>query len=93
MANSWVIFPFLITIPCTSSIVQIIFSFWSFEVSEDIMRNQNLILGLDSFYKQITFLVSIWFISVFVLTELLSNNIAVFSFGSFRQVYRVNDED
>ena len=26
--------------PRTSSIVQIIYSFWSFEISEDILRNQ-----------------------------------------------------
>ena len=29
--------------PRTSSIVQIIFSFWSFEIGEDILRNQNLL--------------------------------------------------
>ena len=34
---------------CTSSIVQIIFSFWSFEISEGILRNQKLIISLDSF--------------------------------------------
>ena len=28
------------TSPCTSSIEQIIFSFWSFEISGDILRNQ-----------------------------------------------------
>ena len=35
--------------PRTSSIVQIIFSFWSFEISENILRNQKIIIGLDSF--------------------------------------------
>ena len=35
--------------PRTLSIVQVIFSFWSFEISEDILRNQNLIIGQDSF--------------------------------------------
>ena len=30
--------------PRTSSIVQVIFSFWCFEISEDILRNQNLLL-------------------------------------------------
>ena len=35
-----------------SSIVQIIFSFWSFEISEGILRNQKLIIGLDSFSNQ-----------------------------------------
>ena len=32
--------------PRTSSIVQIIFSFWSFEISGDILRNQKIIIGL-----------------------------------------------
>ena len=35
--------------PRTSSIVQITFSFWSFEISEGILRNQKIIIGLDSF--------------------------------------------
>ena len=38
--------------PRTSSIVQFIFSFWSFEISEDILRNQKLIIGQDSFSNQ-----------------------------------------
>ena len=38
--------------PRTSSIVQAIFSFWSFEISEDILRNQKLIIGQDSFSNQ-----------------------------------------
>ena len=37
--------------PRTSSIVQIIFSFWS-EIKEDILRNQNIIIGLDSYSNQ-----------------------------------------
>ena len=35
--------------PRTSSIVQIIFSFWSFEIGEGILRYQKLIIGLDTF--------------------------------------------
>ena len=35
-----------------SSIVQIIFSFWSFEIRDRILRNQNIIIGLDSFSNQ-----------------------------------------
>ena len=35
--------------PRTSSIVQIIFSFWTLEISEGILRNQKIIIGLDSF--------------------------------------------
>ena len=38
--------------PRTSSIVQIIFSFWSFEISGGILTNQKIINGLDSFFKQ-----------------------------------------
>ena len=38
--------------PRTSSKVQVIFSFWSFEISEDILRNQKLIIGQDSFSNQ-----------------------------------------
>ena len=33
-------------------IVQIIFSFWSFEISEGIRRNQKIIIGLDLFSNQ-----------------------------------------
>ena len=32
--------------------VQIIFSSWPFEISEDILRNQKLIICLDSFPNQ-----------------------------------------
>ena len=35
--------------PRTSSIVQIIFSFWAFEISDDILGNQKIILNLDTF--------------------------------------------
>ena len=38
--------------PRTSSIVQIIFSFWSFEISKGILRNQKFITGLDLFSNQ-----------------------------------------
>ena len=36
----------------TSPIVQILFSSWSFESSEDILRNQKFIIGLDLFSNQ-----------------------------------------
>ena len=42
----------------TSSKVQLIFSFWSFEISEDILRNQKFIIGQDSFSNQC--LIYIW---------------------------------
>ena len=35
--------------PRTSFIVQIIFSIWSFEISEGILRNRKIIIGLDTF--------------------------------------------
>ena len=38
--------------PSTSSIVQIVFSFWSFEISGGILRNQKLIIGLESFSRR-----------------------------------------
>ena len=38
--------------PRTSSIVKILFSFWSFEIRKGILRNQNIIIGLDSFSNQ-----------------------------------------
>ena len=59
-----VIFLFAITaagvVPCggrkksprTSSIVQIKFSFWSFEISEGILGDQKIIIGLDLFSNQ-----------------------------------------
>ena len=35
--------------PRTSTTAQIIFSFWSFEISEGIVRNQNFMINLDIF--------------------------------------------
>ena len=53
--NAWFLFAITAAgvVPCggpkksprTSSIVQVIFSFWSFEISEDILRNQKFIIG------------------------------------------------
>ena len=54
--------------PRTLSIVQIIFSFWSFEISEGILRNQKIIIGLDSFRL---YLAPIWFLLNFVSTTML----------------------
>ena len=36
----------------TSSIMQFIFSFWYFEISEDIPRNQKIIISLDTVSNQ-----------------------------------------
>ena len=38
--------------PRTSSIVQIKFSFWSFEISEGILKNRENVMGVDSFSNQ-----------------------------------------
>ena len=52
--------------PRTSSIVQVIFSFWSFEISEDILRDQKFIIGYDSFSYQclLLYLINIHWLSV-----------------------------
>ena len=52
-----------------SSIVQIISSVWSFKISEDILRNQKIIIGLDTFSNK--HFGPIWIILVFVSTTLL----------------------
>ena len=40
------------TSPRTSAIVQFMYHFWSFEISERILRNQKLTIGLDSYSRQ-----------------------------------------
>ena len=48
--------------PRTASIVLIIISFWFFEISEGILRNQKIIIGLDSFSNQrLIYLFPFWF--------------------------------
>ena len=59
------------TSPRISTIVQFIFHFWSFEISERILRNQNLTIGLDSYSRQFIYLDLIWiyiyiYISLFI---------------------------
>ena len=60
--------------PIISSIVQMIFSFWSFEISKSFLRKQKLMIGLDSFTKQI---LNVWpqyeFKPVFDLSVLLKS--------------------
>ena len=47
--------------PRTASIVQIIFSFWSFEISDGILRNHKMAIGLDSFSNQcLIYLAPFW---------------------------------
>ena len=41
------------TSPHTSTIVQFIFYFWSFEISVNILRNQKSLIGLDSYSRQV----------------------------------------
>ena len=38
--------------PRTSTIVQFIYHFWSIEISQRILRNQKLTIGLDSYSRQ-----------------------------------------
>ena len=63
----------LLRFPSTSSIVQIIFSFWFFEISEGILRNRKIIIGLDSFsYQRLKYILGpILILLDFVLTTLL----------------------
>ena len=69
--------------PRISSIVQIISFFWSFEISEDILRNQIFIIGLDSF---LTNVLHIWLCldntSLLIDYPFESCNITVFHFSS-----------
>ena len=60
----------------TSSLVQIIFSCWSFEISEGIIKNQKFIIGLDSF--------SIWP----YLDPVESCKVTVFLFGSIFATFK-----
>ena len=42
------------TSPRTSTIVQFIFHFWSFEINENSLRNQKYMIGLDSYSRQVS---------------------------------------
>ena len=70
--------------PRTSSIVQIIFSFLSFEICEGILRNQKIIIGFDSFSNQR--LIYIWppfdYNSLYFDYPVESCKITVILFGS-----------
>ena len=41
------------TSPRTSTIVQFILNFWSFEISVNILRNQKEMIGNDSYSRQV----------------------------------------
>ena len=84
------------TSPRTSTIMQFIFHFWSFEISERILRNQKLTIGLDSYSRQFIYLNLIWiYISVFVSTAYLKFTKLqyVFLLLSLQGHYKVTDED
>ena len=69
--------------PRTSSIVQILFSFWSFETGGGFLRNQKFLIGLDSFSNQ-RFMCMAWLdnTSHCLHYPVESCKIAVFHFGS-----------
>ena len=81
------------------TIVQFIFHFWSFEISERILRSQKLTIGLDSYSRQIylfIYLDPIWiFFSVFESTAYLKFTKLqyVFLLLSLQGHNRVTDED
>ena len=77
-----------------TSIVQIIFSFWSFGIKEGIWGNQKLLIGLDSFSKQLKNVgLNLVYIGLCVDCLVKMIKITVFFSGSFRQVMRVTEED
>ena len=48
------------------------FSFWSFEINKGILRNQKVVIGLDSFSNQrLRYLLFFFILLVFVSTTLL----------------------
>ena len=82
----------------TSSIVQIIFSFRYFEISEGILRNQKIIIGLDTFSNQHLIYIYIWphldNISrcIDYIIEKCNIRVHVILFGSMLSIYRATDE-
>ena len=77
--------------PRTSFIVQIILSFWSFEISDGILRNQKIIIDLDSFsYQGLICLAPFLVIIVFVSTILLKlAKLQLFSLAQSCQLKRL----
>ena len=80
--------------PRTSSTLQIIFSVWSFEISEGVLRNQKIIVGLDSFSNlRLIYLAPFCMILVFVSTTLLKDaKLLLFTLAPCCQIYRVTKE-
>ena len=83
------------TSPGTSTIVQFIFHFWSFEISEHFLRNQKLLIWLYSYYRQLFGPHFDIYISVFESTAYLkfTNLLYVFLLLSLQGHYRVADEN
>ena len=83
------------TSPRTSTIVQFIFYFWSFEISVNVLRNQKLLIGLDSYSRHvfnyldpILIFIGLWVDCLFEI-----HKIAVcFLWLSLPGNYRVTDE-
>ena len=63
--------------------------FWSFEISKGILRDQKLMIGLDSFTKQI---LNIWPQYEFKSDPFKICKITAFFTGCFREIYRVTNE-
>ena len=83
------------TSPRTSTIVQFVFHFWFFEISEHILIYHNLIIGLDSYSRQrFIYLDPFWYISVFESTAYLKCTKLQLDFLwlSLQSHYRVPDE-
>ena len=83
------------TSPRTSIIVQFIFHFWSFEISENILRKQKSMIGLDSYSRQVFkyFDPSLMFISLWVDCLFEIHKIAIcFLWLSLPGHYRVIDD-
>ena len=84
------------TSPRTSTIVQFIFQFWSFEIKDCILRTQKLTFDLDSYSRQFIYLDPIWiYISVFESTAYLKFTKLqyVFLLLSLQAHYRVTGKD
>ena len=78
--------------PHISSIVQIIFSFWSFEISEGILRNQESMISLDAFLLTCLFVWLYFDLPVGIFTAKLKfTKLQLFSLVLCHQIYKVTD--
>ena len=99
-----IIFLFVVTVagvlPCgipnkrprTSSIVQFIFYFWSFEISRNILRYEKNIMGLDSYIlNSFSCLGPVWVYFSHCVTSSLGLQYIFLAF--FASSFRVTEED